>query len=89
VLIPTQSAGITGFSMENGNVVITGTNGQSGGTYYLLTSTNLAMPVSQWKAAATNVVGTNGANGSFTFTGTNAVGAGAGQSFYILSNTNN
>jgi hypothetical protein len=33
-------------------------------------------------------VGTNGANGAFTFTGTNAVGA-AGQSFYILSNTNN
>jgi hypothetical protein len=88
VLIPTQSAGITGFSMENGNVVITGTNGLSGGTYYLLESTNLALPVGQWKAAATNVVGTNGANGAFTFTGTNAVGA-AGQSFYILSNTNN
>jgi hypothetical protein len=88
VLIPTQSAGITGFSLENGNVVITGTNGQTGGTYYLLESTNLALPVGQWKAAATNVVGTNGANGAFTFTGTNAVGA-AGQSFYILSNTNN
>jgi autotransporter-associated beta strand protein len=88
VLIPTQSAGITGFSLENGNVVITGTNGQTGGTYYLLESTNLALPVGQWKAAATNVVGTNGANGAFTFTGTNAAGA-AGQSFYILSNTNN
>src|SRR5208282_4580325 len=33
VLIPTNKAGITGFSLVNGNVVITGTNGQSGGTY--------------------------------------------------------
>jgi autotransporter-associated beta strand protein len=90
VLIPTQSAGITGFSLVNGNVEISGTNGESGGTYYLLASPDLALPLSQWTVVATNMVSASGANGAFTFTGTNAaVGAEAGQKFYILSNTNN
>jgi autotransporter-associated beta strand protein len=89
VLIPTNSAGITGFNLLNGNVVINGTNGQSGGTYYLLASTNLSSPVGQWTPVATNVVSTNGPSGAFTFTGTNAAGSNAGNKFYILSNTNN
>lgn len=89
VLVPTNSAHITGFNLVNGNVVINGTNGENGGTYYLLSSTNLTLPLGQWKPVATNVVSTNGASGTFTFTGTNAVGSGAGQSYYILSNTNN
>ena len=89
VLIPTQSAGITGFSITNGNVLISGTNGETGGTYYLLASTDLGLPLSQWLVVATNVVNTNGNSGAFTFIGTNAAGAGAGQKFYILSNTNN
>jgi hypothetical protein len=53
-----------------------------------LSSTDVAKPLSQWKSVATNVVSTNGANGAFTFTGTNAITSGAGQEFYILSNTN-
>ena len=89
ILIPTQSAGITGFSMVNGNVVINGTNGETGGTYYLLETTNVANPISLWKAVATNVVSTNGPSGAFTFTGTNTVTSDAAQQFYILSNTNN
>jgi len=89
VLVPTVSPRITGFSMVNANVVINGTNGQSGGTYYLLETANLADPISIWKAVATNIVITNGPGGVFTFTGTNTVSSGAGQQFYILSNTNN
>jgi autotransporter-associated beta strand protein len=89
VLIPTQSAGITGFNMVGGNVVINGTNGQSGGTYYLLETTNVADAVSIWRAVATNIVSTNGPGGAFTFTGTNTVTSGVAQQFYILSNTNN
>jgi autotransporter-associated beta strand protein len=88
VLIPTNSAHVTSFSLSNKtNVVINATNGQSGGTYYLLGNTNVAKPLSQWAAMATNIVNTNGANGAFTFTGTNVVGGQ--QQFYILSNTNN
>jgi autotransporter-associated beta strand protein len=88
-LIPTQSAHIIGFNLAGNNVLLNGTNGQSGGTYYLLTSTNIAQPISQWRSASTNVITTNGASGAFTFTGTNVVSPNAGQQYYILSNTNN
>ena len=88
-IIPTVSPNISSFSLVGGNVVINGTNGQSSGTYYLLASTNVATPLSQWTTVATNIVNTNGASGAFTFTGTNVASPGAGQQFYILSNTNN
>jgi autotransporter-associated beta strand protein len=89
-LIPTNSPGIVGFTLVNPNIVINGTNGQQGGTYYLLQSTDAALPFVQWTPVSTNVVNTNGdAANSFTFTGTNAVNTNAAQQFYILSNTNN
>jgi Concanavalin A-like lectin/glucanases superfamily len=89
-IVPTNSPTITGFSLIGGsNVMINATNGQSGATYYLLGSTNLATPLSQWLPLATNVVVTNGsaANG-FTFTGTNVISLSNPQQFYILSSTN-
>jgi hypothetical protein len=84
-IIPTIPPAITGFSITNGNVVITGTNAQATGIYYLLTSTNVALPLGQWVTVATNEVVT--AN-NFTFTGTNVVTPGGRQQFYILSSTN-
>ncbi len=87
-IIPTNSASITSFILMNTNAIISGTNGQSGGTYYLLASTNVAKPLGLWIPVATNVVITNGASGAFMFTGTNVASPGAGQQFYILSNTN-
>ena len=69
----------------NGNVVINGTNGQAGRTYYLLSSTNLLLPRNQWVALATNVL----SSANFIFTGTNAVTPGRARQFYILSSTNN
>jgi hypothetical protein len=90
VTAPTNSPGITSFRLvSNGaggkNVVINGTNGDAGATYYLLTSTNVAKPLNQWQVVATNVVG----SGTFTFIGTNAVSPNEMQQFYILSSTNN
>jgi hypothetical protein len=90
VIAPTNSPGITSFRLvSNGaggnNVVINGTNGDVGATYYLLTSTNVAKPLNQWQVVATNVVG----SGNFTFIGTNAVSPNGVQQFYILSSTNN
>jgi hypothetical protein len=41
--------------------------------------------LSLWVTVATNVLG---ADGNFTFTGTNVVTPGDRQQFYILSNTN-
>lgn len=82
----TQPTGITHFALDGANVVATGTNGQAGAAYFLLESTNLATPKSQWLPVATNVLG---ASGDYTFIGTNAVTAGQAGQFYILSNTNN
>jgi hypothetical protein len=90
VIIPQVKAHIGSFTMVNGaNVVIGGTNGVNGGTYYLLDSTDAAKPLNQWTAVATNIVSASGASGAFTFTGTNVVVPNSGQQFYILSNTNN
>jgi len=83
LLIPTLAPAITNFSVQGTNVVIRGTNGQAGYTYYLLTTTNLANPVSHWNTVATNVLGA----GSYTFIGTNTASK-SGQQFYRLSSTN-
>ncbi|MGI8967034.1 MAG: hypothetical protein ACR2H1_13240, partial [Limisphaerales bacterium] len=56
---------------------------QFGGTFYLLTSTNIAQPLSQWSPVWTNSVTTRGSN-NFTVTISNAVSSGAAPQFYIL-----
>jgi fibronectin-binding autotransporter adhesin len=70
---------ISGITVSGGNIVITGTNNTgSGGTYHVLTTTNLAQPLTSW------VVLTNGSFGSSgAFSVTNAVGTNA-QQFFIL-----
>jgi len=52
------------------NVIISGTGGLSGEKYILLTSTNLALPMSQWTPLTTNLL-----DGSGSFTRTNAIKA--------------
>lgn len=83
-ILPTVSPGITNFSLAGANIVLNGTNSQVGATYYLLSTTNVSLPVSQWKTIATNVA----AGTTYSFTGTNAVTAGQPQQFYLLSSTN-
>jgi fibronectin-binding autotransporter adhesin len=81
----TNPTGITSFQLSGSNVIIGGTNGQSGTTYFLLQSTNVALPLTQWKVAATNLINTSG---NYTFIGTNVVATNGLEQFYILSNTN-
>jgi 1,4-alpha-glucan branching enzyme len=78
---PPAQPGITGIRVSGGNLVITGTNGVSGQTYYVLSATNLALPKSQWLPITTNVLN---ADGNFTFTATNAVSPNVPQAFYML-----
>jgi hypothetical protein len=81
----TVPPGVTNITLLSGtNVVLTGTNGQSGDTYYLLTSTNLLTPISQWKPVSTNVATGN----SFSFTATNAASPKDSQRFFRFANTN-
>ncbi len=72
---------ITSVTLSGANLILDGTNGQSGHAYIVLTSTNLALPLSQWTRFATNILN---ANGSFSITVTNAVSAELPHRFYIL-----
>jgi hypothetical protein len=80
----TVSPHISTITLSGTNVILTGTNAQANAIYYLLSSTNLLVPVSQWKPVGTNI--TTAAN-LFNFTN-NAVNANNPQQFYLLSNTN-
>jgi uncharacterized repeat protein (TIGR03803 family) len=63
------------------NLVINGSNGQSGQTYYLLMGTNLTEPFAQWIPVASN---TPSSDGNFSITATNAVSPNAPKRFFIL-----
>jgi len=70
---------ITGFSLAGTNLVFSGTNGWANGNYELLTSTNVALALTNWTAIATNTFDSNG-----QFNLTNGINPDAPQQFYIL-----
>lgn len=81
-VLPAQTApGFASLSLSGANLVLNGTNGQSGGTYHVLMSTNLSLPLMQWTPVATNILN---ASGNFTITATNTVSHSIPQRFYIL-----
>ncbi len=73
--------GLDGLSVAGNNLTLNGSGGVSGGTYYTLMSTNLALPLDGWTPVATNVVG---ASGNFTITLTNALDHEVPQRYFIL-----
>ena len=73
--------GISGLSLSGANLVLDATNGQSGRTYYVLASTNVALPLNQWLPVTTNILS---ASGNFTITISNTVTPALPQQFYIL-----
>ncbi|HEV2331163.1 MAG TPA: hypothetical protein VGY56_20465 [Verrucomicrobiae bacterium] len=64
-LVTLQQPIITGISPAGTNLVLHAGNGQTGATYFTLTSTNLLLPLSQWTPIGTNVLSVSG---SFTIT---------------------
>lgn len=71
--------GISPANDGSGGMVIRGSGGVTNGTYILLTSTNVTLPLSQWSLVATNPFD---ASGNFIFT--NVPAADAPQQFYRL-----
>jgi fibronectin-binding autotransporter adhesin len=71
--------GFTAISSHAGNIVLSGGGGSTNGPYYVLTSTNVALPRSQWTPSAFSQFDSNG---NFVFT--NAPGTGTRQRFYML-----
>lgn len=76
---PPASPTIRSIAISGSQIVLSGTNNTgSAGTYHVLTSTNLVLPVTNW------TVLTNGSfDGNGNFSSTNATGTNA-QRFYLL-----
>ena len=70
---------IGGIALTNGSVLISGLGGPSNSVYYVLASTNLALPLSNWARVATNQF-----NGAGNFAVTNALEPGQPQRFYLI-----
>ena len=69
---------ISSISVSGGNLIFQGTNGAASGTYSILTSTNISLPLANW---TTNSTGTFTAGGAFS----NAVPISTqGQSYYLI-----
>jgi autotransporter-associated beta strand protein len=80
VVTPASPAKFTSISVSGVALTITGTNGAANGTYRLLESTNLLLPVNQWTPVLTNSFD---GSGNFNLT-TNVVTPGSRQMFYLL-----
>lgn len=70
---------IGNISWMGNDLVISGTNGQGNETYWLLSSTNLGLPLAQW-----TVVSTNHFDGNGNFNLTNPADPNTSQQFYLL-----
>jgi fibronectin-binding autotransporter adhesin len=62
-----------------GAIVMNGSNGPPGATYYVLSSTNIATPLSQWLPVLTNAFDVNG-----NFSATNLIDPATPQRFFLL-----
>ena len=80
VLPPPAISGVDYSQVSSGILTFNATNGVAGGAYTLLTSTNVALPLSQWTPAATGNF-----DGSGNLTGINVTNTVGPQRFYILS----
>ena len=70
---------IGSIAVSGGNLIFNGTGGTTNGSYFVLTSTNLAAPLANWTPVATN---TFDASGNFSVT--NAVNSNSTQQYYLL-----
>ncbi|HEY4415390.1 MAG TPA: hypothetical protein VGO57_06830 [Verrucomicrobiae bacterium] len=72
---------VTGIQITGTNVQLNATNGYVGGTYYILTNTNLGAPLNQWLPILTNVLSSSG---SFSVIATNSVDHSIPGRFFVL-----
>jgi len=77
IILPPPAIG--SISISRNNLIFTGAGGIVGGTYYLLSSTNLALSLTNW-----TIIATNHFDGSGNFNFTNNPDPNAPQTFYLL-----
>ncbi len=68
-----------GITLSGTNLVVSGSNGIATGNYYLLTSTNVGLALTNWTRIATNAF-----DGSGNFKFTNSVSPSVPQRFFLL-----
>jgi hypothetical protein len=78
IVIGAGTVSITSVQIQGSSVVLGGT-GPANGTYQVLSSTSVTLPMSAWTSIATNSIGSSG-----TFSFTAPITAGVSQSFYQL-----
>jgi len=78
VSAPVPPPVINSLALKNGGLIISGTNGPANGTFYVLSSTNVVLPLGEWKHVATNSFSPTGA-----FSVTNPVGTIPSEFFSI------
>ncbi|HXF09266.1 MAG TPA: hypothetical protein VN625_00680 [Desulfuromonadaceae bacterium] len=71
--------GIVQFTINGNKLVLGGTNGTAGHNFYILTSTNMALPLANWTVMATNSFDPSG-----NFNCTNTITTGSTPGFFIL-----
>jgi autotransporter-associated beta strand protein len=81
VVPPTQPPRITSIRVSGTTLTLSATNGQSGGRFVLLGTTNVALPLSQWTPVLTN---TFDGSGNLNLS-TNIINPAVPQRFYLLS----
>ena len=79
IVAPTTPPSFVNLAVSGSNLVLSGNNGVPLGNYYVIGSTNLALPMTDWTRIATNQFD---ATGSFTFT--NVPNPNSSQWFYRL-----
>ena len=65
VTAPTSPPAFNSVVLKNGDLILSGTNGQASQSYVVLSSTDVALPLNQWTPIATNSFNSSG-NFSFT-----------------------
>ncbi len=69
----------TSTVVSNGNIIMSGSGGSAGGTFYVITATNVLTPLTNWV-----VLSTNSYDGAGNFSVTNPVSPGTPQRFYRI-----
>jgi hypothetical protein len=78
-IAPVTQPVISSISLSGGNMLMNGSNGPFNHNFYVLASSNVSLPLSNWTPISTNSFSAGGA-----FNVTNPLPPGAGQQFYLL-----
>jgi autotransporter-associated beta strand protein len=76
--VSASTPGVNSITVSGPDLIFSGTNGMNGHIYYVLGSSNVALPLSQWTSLETNTFSPMG-----TFSVTNVIGVGPWRFFII------